>query len=45
MLKEVCRERGIPLLALDFDSFDPRIMPEETIHNKISEFLSAVVFH
>jgi benzoyl-CoA reductase/2-hydroxyglutaryl-CoA dehydratase subunit BcrC/BadD/HgdB len=42
ILKEVCRERGIPLLALPFDSFDPRVVSEKHIQDKISQFFSTI---
>ena len=43
ILREVCRERGITLLDLAYDSIDPRVVSAEHICDKISQFLNTVV--
>jgi hypothetical protein len=42
-LKELCREKGIPLLTLDFDSFDPRSFSEDTVRYNIGQFFETVL--
>ena len=43
LLRELCREKGIPLLIMDYDSFDPRAIAEETIRYNIEQFFTSVV--
>jgi hypothetical protein len=43
LLREVCRERRIPLLIMDFDTFDPRTVSEGTILHNIEQFFTTVV--
>lgn len=43
MLREVCRERGIPICAFDLDWMDSRPRPVESIHATIEEFFTTVM--
>jgi len=40
-LKELCRDLGVPLLALTVDNFDPRYTPIDVLKRQISEFFDA----
>ena len=43
LFREASREAGIPLLFFEFDMFDPRVTPIETIQENISHFIEDVV--
>jgi benzoyl-CoA reductase/2-hydroxyglutaryl-CoA dehydratase subunit BcrC/BadD/HgdB len=43
LLKEKCREIGMPLLVFEFDMFDPRVTPVESIQDQITQFVNNVV--
>lgn len=43
LFREASREAGIPLLYFEFDMFDPRVTPVETIQNDITHFIEDVV--
>lgn len=43
MLREVCRERGIPVCAFDLDWMDSRVRPTESIRAAIEEFFDTVM--
>jgi hypothetical protein len=43
LFREASREAGIPLLHFEFDMFDPRVTPAETIQAEISNFIEVVV--
>jgi hypothetical protein len=40
--REVCRERGIPMLILDYEHHDPRRYSEEDIRHNVGQFFSTV---
>ncbi len=43
MFREKCRERGIPLLFIDYDLSDTRIVPPEGIRRQIEQFMETVM--
>ena len=43
LFREASREAGIPLLYFEFDMFDPRVTPAETIQENIAHFIEDVV--
>ena len=43
LLREVCRERRIPICAFDLDWMDSRVRPVESIRARIAEFFETVV--
>ena len=43
MLREVCRDLGVPFLALECDVYDPRVTSEEVLRTQIEEFFKTVV--
>ncbi len=43
MLREACRERGVPLLIVEYDLSDPRICPREGIIRQIDHFMQNVM--
>jgi benzoyl-CoA reductase subunit B len=43
ILREVCRDIGMPLLTFECDLFDARMTPAETVQAKIGEFFRTVV--
>ncbi|MGB3129071.1 MAG: 2-hydroxyacyl-CoA dehydratase family protein [Dehalococcoidia bacterium] len=43
LFREASREAGIPLLYFEFDMFDPRVTPVETIQDDIAHFIEDVV--
>jgi hypothetical protein len=43
LFREASREADIPLLFFEFDMFDPRVTPIETIQEYISQFVEDVV--
>jgi hypothetical protein len=43
LFREASREAGIPLLYFEFDMFDPRITPAESIQDDMANFIEDVV--
>jgi benzoyl-CoA reductase/2-hydroxyglutaryl-CoA dehydratase subunit BcrC/BadD/HgdB len=43
LLREVCREKGIPLCAFDLDWMDSRVRPVDSIRATVEEFFSTVM--
>jgi hypothetical protein len=43
LFREASREADIPLLYFEFDMFDPRVTPVETIQDDITHFIEDVV--
>jgi hypothetical protein len=43
LLRDVCRERDIPLLIPEFDLFDERVTSEEAIKSQIEQFFATTV--
>lgn len=43
MLREMCRQEGIPLLIINYDLSDPRIVPREGIIAQIDHFMENVM--
>jgi benzoyl-CoA reductase/2-hydroxyglutaryl-CoA dehydratase subunit BcrC/BadD/HgdB len=43
LLREVCRERDIPICAFDLDWMDSRVRPAESIRNTIEQFFTTVM--
>ena len=43
MLREKCREKKIPLLILDYDLLDPRIVSQETMMSQVEFFMENVM--
>lgn len=43
ILKDVCRERGIPMLVVGLDLFDERVASEEAIRAQIEQFFTTTV--
>lgn len=43
ILRDTCRERGIPLLMFDVDFLDPRVTPPEEYRARIEDFLTTVM--
>jgi len=43
LLREVCRERGIPICVFDLDWMDSRIRPVESIRGAIEQFFQTVM--
>lgn len=43
MLRERCREEGLPLLIIDYDLSDPRIVPREGIIEQIDHFMENIM--
>jgi hypothetical protein len=43
ILREKCREAGLPLLIIDYDLSDPRIVPREGIINQIDHFMENIM--
>jgi benzoyl-CoA reductase subunit B len=43
LLREVCRERGIPICAFDLDFMDSRMRPVESIRATLEEFFTTVM--
>jgi hypothetical protein len=43
MLREKCREAGLPLLIIDYDLSDPRIVPREGIIEQINHFMENIM--
>ena len=43
MMREKCRERGIPLLAIDYDLADSRVVSPEGIKEQVATFVETVL--
>lgn len=43
LLREVCRERDIPICAFDLDWIDSRVRPAESIRDTIEQFFTTVM--
>jgi hypothetical protein len=43
MFREKCRDRGIPLLTIDYDLSDTRIVPPEQIRRQVEHFMETVM--
>lgn len=43
MLREICREKGIPLLIIEYDLCDPRITTREGIIRQVETFMDNVM--
>jgi len=43
ILKDVCREMGIPALVIEADQYDPRVVSTEAIRSKIDDFFTMMV--
>jgi benzoyl-CoA reductase subunit B len=43
LLKDVCREKGIPMLALGVDLWDERVTPADAIKAQIEDFFATTV--
>jgi benzoyl-CoA reductase/2-hydroxyglutaryl-CoA dehydratase subunit BcrC/BadD/HgdB len=43
LLREVCRERGIPICVFDLDWMDSRVRPVESIRGAIGQFFEVVM--
>ena len=42
--RQIVIRRKIPLLVMDYDSFDPRVVSAEPIRDKIEQFFSKFTF-
>jgi len=45
LLREVCREREIPICVFDLDWMDSRVRPVESVRETLEQFLSVVMEH
>jgi hypothetical protein len=43
ILREKCREMKIPLLVLDYDLLDPRIVSHEGMIRQVDDFMDTVM--
>jgi hypothetical protein len=43
LLREVCREREIPICVFDIDWMDSRVRPVESVREQLEQFLSVVM--
>jgi len=43
LIRDACRERGVPLLLYDVDLVDPRITSAEESRTRIEQFLTTVI--
>ncbi len=43
ILREKCREKRIPLLILDYDLLDPRIVSQDSMMNQVEHFMENVM--
>jgi len=43
LLREDCRARGIPLLIIEYDLCDPRIVPRDGIRDQVDHFMENVM--
>lgn len=43
MLKEKCREAGVPLLILEYDLSDPRVVPKERMMEQVNHFMENIM--
>jgi benzoyl-CoA reductase subunit B len=44
LLKEACRKADIPLLVFEFDMFDPRVIGQEDLKIKMTQFVDDIVW-
>ena len=42
-LRDICRQRGIPVTLFDCDIGDRRVVPQEEVHARIGEFIETVM--
>ena len=43
LVREACRDYGIPYFHIDVDSVDPRFIPQESLRAQIADFMTNVV--
>lgn len=43
MLREKCREKNIPLLIIDYDLMDPRVVTKEGIMDQVNHFMENIM--
>jgi benzoyl-CoA reductase/2-hydroxyglutaryl-CoA dehydratase subunit BcrC/BadD/HgdB len=43
LLRDICRERGIPVMMFDADIADHRVVSQEEVHARIGKFLETVM--
>jgi len=43
MFREKCRDRGIPLLIIDYDLSDTRVVPPEGVRKQVERFMETVM--
>jgi hypothetical protein len=43
LLKDICRERGIPVMMFDADIADPRVVSQTEVKTRIGDFLESVM--
>jgi len=43
LLKDICRERGIPVMMFDADIADPRVVSQTEVQTRIGDFLESVM--
>ncbi|MFH1540171.1 MAG: 2-hydroxyacyl-CoA dehydratase family protein [bacterium] len=43
MFREKCRARGIPLLTIDYDLSDTRIVPPEGVRRQVEQFMETIM--
>jgi hypothetical protein len=43
ILREKCRERGLPLLVMEYDMSDPRIVNEKGVYAQVEHFMENVM--
>lgn len=44
LVRETCKEIGVPILIFDLDCFDPSVTPSAIIKEKMAEFFKTLVF-
>jgi hypothetical protein len=42
IMREICRDLGVPFLSLGIDTFDPRYTTPDEVKNKMSQFFTAM---
>jgi hypothetical protein len=42
IMKETCRDLGVPFLSIGVDQFDRRYTPVDEVKNRIAQFFSAM---
>jgi benzoyl-CoA reductase/2-hydroxyglutaryl-CoA dehydratase subunit BcrC/BadD/HgdB len=43
MIREMCREKNIPVMFIDYDYIDPRIQPPEAMKKQINTFMENIM--